>query len=144
MPSLPIHWVLARAYCHATEDERRVGEALSTAVSGGTASQQRLAGQFGNPVLVVSRRLELSEDLRATWQRWADAKLPEDLFPDLDARVDDEGVLHFRLDKQEAAEGRLRLQRGADAIDVQVKLKAYPAKSEEIHRVARALVSEAV
>lgn len=144
MPSLPIRWILARAFCQATEDEDRVGQALSAAVSGGTAAEERLEGQFGNVVLVVSRRLERSEDLRSTWGRWAEANLPRDLLRDLDARLDDDGVLHLRLDKQEAAQGRLQLHRDADAIDVQVKLKAYPAKREEIRRVARVLVSEAV
>ncbi len=144
MPSLPIHWIVARAYCQATEDEGLVAEALSTAVSGGTRSDERVEGQFGNAVLVLSRRVEHAEDLRATWDRWAEAKLPRDLLRELDSRVDDDGVLHFRLDKQEAAQGQLRLRREADAIDVKVKLKAYPAKPEEIRRVARALVSEAV
>lgn len=144
MASLPIHWIVARAYCQATEDEARVGGALSAAVSGGAASQERLDGQFGNPVLVVSRRLERAADLRTTWARWVEAKLAPELLRDLELRVDDDGVLHFRLDKQQAAEGHLLLQRGADAIDVQVKIKAYPANPAEIRRVARALVMEAV
>ncbi len=140
MPSLPIRWILARAYCQATEDETRVAEALKVAVSGGEAAQGRFTGQVGNPVLLLSRRLEHADDLRTTWARWAAAHLPEDLLRDLDGRLDDDGVLHFRLDKQEAAQGRLALHREGDAVDVQVKLKAYPAKPEEIHRVARALL----
>lgn len=143
MPSLPIHWIVARAYCQATEDEGLVAEAVSAAVSGGTASEERVEGQFGNSVAVLSRRVEHAAELRATWDRWTEAKLPRDLLRDLDGRVDDDGVLHFRLDKQEAAQGQIRLRREADAIDVKVKLKAYPAKPEEIRRVARVLVSEA-
>lgn len=144
MASLPIHWVLARAYGQATEDETRVTAALDAAVSGGAASRTRLTGQFGNPVLVLTRRLESAEDLRATWRRWTEAGIVEGLATDLEARLDDDGVLHFRLDKQQASEGRLVLRRDEDAIDIQVKMKAYPAKPEEIRRVARALVLEAV
>ncbi len=142
MPSLPIRWILARAYCQATEDERRVTEALEAAVAGGEATHDQLTGQFGNPVLVLSRRLERADDIRDTWARWVSAHLREDLLRDLDSRLDD-GILHLRLDKQEAAQGRLALHRDADAIDVQVKLKAYPARPEEIRRVARALLEEA-
>ncbi len=144
MPSLPIHWIVARAYCQATEDEGLVAEALSAAVSGGTPSDERIEGQFGNSVVVLSRRIEHAADLRATWDRWTHANLPREVLRDLDGRVDDDGVLHFRLDKQEAAQGQLRLRREADAIDVRVKLKAYPAKPEEIRRVAQILFSEAV
>lgn len=144
MASLPIHWILARTYGQATEDEARVAAALDAAVSGGAASRDRLTGQFGNPVLVLSRRLERAEDLRATWRRWAEAGILEGLRMDLDARLDDDGVLHLRLDKQQASEGQLVLRRDADAIDIQVKVKAYPAKPEEIRRIARALVTEAV
>lgn len=144
MPSLPIHWVHARTHCQATEDASKVAAALDAAVSGGTSSREDLVGQFGNPVLVLARRVEGAADLKATWRRWADAGLPRALESDLGARLDDDGVLHFRLDKQRAAGGELVLLREGDAIDVQVKLKAYPAKPEEIRKVARVLVTEAV
>lgn len=144
MPSIPIRWIVARAFCQATEDEDRVAGALNAAVSGGVSTKNRLAGQFGNPVLVLSRRLEAAADVRLTWVRWGQAGLLQAVAADVDARVDDDGILHLRLDKQEAAEGRLSLHRDADAIDIQVKLKAYPAKPEEIHRVARNLFTEAV
>lgn len=143
MPSLPIRWILARTYCQATEDEARVDAALDAAVRGGKTSRDRRTGQFGNPVLVLSRRLDTAEDLRAAWRRWGEAGILGALVADLEARLDDEGVLHFRLDKQDAYEGRLILHRDADTIDVQVKLKAYPAKPAEIRRVARILVAEA-
>ncbi len=144
MPSLPIRWVLGRAYVQATEEEARVVAALDAALTGGETTRDALTGQFGNPVVVVTRRLEAAGDIRATWSRWARAKLPEALRPETDARIDDDGVLHFRLDKQAACAGRLELRREADALDIQVKLKAYPAKPEEIRRVAESLLKEAV
>ena len=143
MPSLPIRWVHARTHAQATEDEAKVVAALDTVVVGGTASREVLVGQHGNPVVILARRLETATDLRSTWRRWADAGIAEALRPELDARLDDEGVLHFRLDKQRAAGGELVLLRAGDAIDVQVKLKAYPAKTEEIRKVAHRLVTEA-
>ncbi len=144
MASLPIRWILVRAYCQATEDETRVRAALYAVASGGAPSRDALTGQFGNPVLVLSLRLERAEDLRATWRRWAEAGILSGLAADLDARVDEDAVLHFRLDKQRASEGTIALRGDADTIDVQVKVKAYPAKRDEIRRVARALVGEAV
>jgi len=58
--------------------------------------------------------------------------------------VDEEGILHFRLDKQAAFEERLALAKDADAIDVRLKLIAYPAKAEEAKRIARSIVQGAV
>ncbi len=144
MASLPIRWILARTYCQATEDEPRVEAALDVALPGGTTSKDRLAGEFGNPVVVLSRRLEKAEDVRAAWRRWEEAGILAGMRADLEGRVDADAILHFRLDKQEAAEGRISLLRDGDAIDVQVKVKSYPAKPEEIRKVARALVTGAV
>jgi len=143
MASLPIHWIVARAYAQATEEEERVVQALEAAVSGGVGSRDTLEGQFGNPVVVLRRRIERSEDLRSTWERWRGAGLLATLKDDLEERLDDDGVLHFRVDKQSAFGGTLAPARGADPIDIQVKLKAYPAKAEEVRRVARALLAEA-
>lgn len=144
MPSFPIHWIFARTYCQATEEEARVEAAMDAAVPGGDSAKARLTGQFGNPVVVISRKLERAEGLREAWRRWGDAGVLRTISPDLDARLDDDGIFHFRLDKQEAAVGRLSVLRDGDAIDVQVKVKAYPAKPEEIRRVAQALFAEAI
>ena len=143
MASLPIRWILARTHCQATEEESRVVQALNAAVSGGRAERQTVEGQYGNPVIILSRRLEASADLRATSQRWFDAGIIAALGPTAESRVDDDAILHFRLNKQKACQGTLSLAGEADTIDVQVKLTAYPAKLEEIRRVARSLVSEA-
>lgn len=143
MASLPIRWIAARTFCQVTEEEDRVAAALDAAVSGGAAGRETLQGQFGNPVVVLMRRLERAEDLRATWARWREAGLLDVLREDLEARIDADGILHFRLDKQSAFAGTLTPARGADPVDIQVKLKAYPASPPEIRRVARSLVEEA-
>ncbi len=144
MVSLPVRWILARVYIQGTEDEERVAHALDTAVPGGATSRIQMEGQFGNPVLVLTRRLDAAEDVRAAWARWLDANLLRALPGELPARLDQDGVLHFRIDKQSAFGGALVPAAGTDSIDIQVKLKAYPAKREEILRVARSLIAGAV
>jgi len=143
MASLPIHWILARTFCQATEEESRVAQALDAAVSAGDLARQTVEGQHGNPVVILSRRVEGAADLRTTWQRWSKSGLVAALRQDVESRVDDDAILHLRIDKQKAFQGMLSPAGEADTIDVQVKLKAYPAKPEEIRRVARRLVSEA-
>lgn len=142
MASLPIWWIVARTHCQATEDEENVARALEAAVSGGSATRDAVEGQFGNTVVVLMRRVERADDIRATWERWREAHLLATLRSDLEARLDADGVLHFRVDKQSAFGGTLAPGRGRDVIDIQVKLRAYPAKPEEIRKVARALLAE--
>ncbi len=143
MTSLPIHWIRARVYGHATEDEERVMRALETACPGGVDRREVLEGQYGNPILQVARRLEDRGGIRKAWQAWRAAGLVAAVRPDLDARTDEEGVLHFRIDKQQACGGVLALAHDEDSIDIQVKLETYPTRPEEIRRVAAALVAEA-
>jgi hypothetical protein len=143
MAELPIRWIRARTYCHATEDEERVNRALSAAVAGGRGSRQVLQGQFGNAVVLLAREIDHAAEFRETWSQWSTAGLPAALLPAVEDRVDANGILHFRLDKQKAYQGILVLSLGGDPIDVQVKLKAFPANPAEIRRVAHMLLTEA-
>ena len=142
MASLPIWWIAARTYCQATEAEDRVARALDAVAAAGIETRDRVEGQFGNPVVVLIRRIEGGDAIRETWKRWQEAGLLHALGGSLDGRLDEEGVLHFRIDKEAAFAGRLLSAGDADAIDIQVKLKAYPANPEEILRVARSLFPE--
>ncbi len=142
MADPPLRWVEARAYCHATEEEDRVAAALANACPGGVPSRETLEGEHGNPIVHLRWRVDDGKALAGVWGKWKEAGLPAGLRPRLDARLDEDGTLHLRLDKQKAYEGVLALAIEGDTIDVRVKLKAYPAKPQEIRRVARALLEE--
>ncbi len=144
MAKLPIHWIEVRTYSHATEDEARVSAALAFALPEGELVREVLEGHFGNVLVRLTRRIEDGKSIRATWERWSTAGLPQSIESDVDARVDEEGVLHFRLDKQAAFLERWALAKDSDAIDVRLKLVAYPAKPEIARRVARSILEGAV
>jgi RNA binding exosome subunit len=144
MAKLPIHWIEARTYRHATEEETRVEAALGFALPAGESNREALEGHFGNPLVRLTRRIDDAPSIRTVWERWLTAGLRVAFTPDVDARVDEEGIFHFRLDKQEAFQGRLTLATNADAIDVRVKLMAFPAKPEVARRVARSIVDGAL
>jgi RNA binding exosome subunit len=144
MAKLPIHWIEVRTYRHATEEEARVEAALAFAAPEGESTREVLEGHFGNALVRLTRRMEDSKSIRAVWERWSAAGLWTSLRSEVDARVDEDGILHFRLDKQAAFQGTLGLAHDPDTIDVQVKLVAYPAKPEIARRVARSIVQGAV
>src|SRR5436309_1744093 len=143
MADLPIRRIEARTYCHATEHEQRVAAALVFAVPEGETSREELEGHFGNPLVRLTRRVERRPAIRAVWARWSAAGVPAAIGRDVEARVDGDGVLHFRLDKQAAYQERLELAKESDPIDVRLKLIAYPAKPAEARRVAHSILAGA-
>lgn len=144
MAKLPIHWIEVRTYSHATEDEARVDTALAFALPGTESVREVLEGHFGNVLVRLTRRIEDAKSIRAVWERWSVGGISESLQSEVDARVDEDGVLHFRLDKQAAFQERWALAQDSDAIDVRLKLVAYPAKPEIARRVARSIFEGAV
>ncbi len=143
MADLPIRRIEARTYCHATEEEERVATALLFAIHEGETSREPLEGHFGNSLVRLTRRVEKRPGIRAVWERWSAAGVPTAIAHDVEARMDQDGVLHFRLDKQAAYQERLELAKDSDPIDVRLKLIAYPAKPAEARRVAHSILAEA-
>src|SRR3989454_2654390 len=137
MADLPIRRIEARTYCHATEEEERVATALAFAVPEGVASREQLEGHFGNPLVRLTRRVEKRPAIRAVWSHWAAAGVPSAIARDIEARLDEDGVLHFRFDKQAAFRERLELAGDSDPIDIRLKLIAYPAKPADDRQSAR-------
>src|SRR5256712_13373396 len=106
MVSLPIRRIEAHTYCHATEEEERVATALAFACPEGETSREPLEGHFGNPLVRLTRRVEKAAAIRTVWERWTAAGLPSRVVEDGEARLDEDGVLHFRLDKQAGDQGK--------------------------------------
>src|SRR2546428_3641173 len=122
MSKLRIRRIEARTYCHGTEAEEGVATALLFAVPEGETSGEPLEGHFGNSLVRLTRRVEKRPGIRAVWERWSAAGVPTAIAHDVEARMDQDGVLHFRLDKQAAYQQRLELAKDSDPIDVLLKL----------------------
>src|SRR2546425_2416801 len=143
MANLPIRRIEARTYCHATEEEERTAAALAFAVPEGSTVREALEGHFRNPLVRLTRRVEKRPAIRAVWSHWAAAGVRSAIARDIEARLDEHDVLHFRLDKQAAFQERLELAHDSDPIDIRLKLIAYPAKPAEARPVAHAILPEA-
>ncbi len=145
---MDFHRVELRCLVNASEDPAKVRRALACACGlydgrfdiaapGGEEVSAMLErarlgsfaaqGQFCNPIEVLLCRVSKPRDVRMWWAtmaRDAPAVLAT-LARELDVRLDDELALHFRLDKQEAHEGRLLLGSGGDTIAVRCKPKVF-------------------
>jgi hypothetical protein len=149
MPSVPVHYVDLRAFCYATEDEKRVEQALRTFVPGPAApddadgdgteefvelDREVTEGFHGDRILVLSVRLERADQVRHALAALAAAEAFDRLLAELDDRVDDNTAFFVTLDKQAAFRGDVRLGEG---ITFRAKVEAYPARREKAVANAR-------
>lgn len=131
-----------RAYCHATEDEERVAKAIATLCPEGALQKDAFEGHHKNPIVLMTCLTERTDHVLAFWTRCGDANLVGAILEDLPERIDDEGVLHLRFDKQAAYQGRIELARHNDVVAVRAKVSAFPAKKPELIRAAREYLSK--
>jgi len=122
-----------RTYCHATEDEDRVRQALRF-VSGVKDDDIKVSmnkGYHGNEIRVLEATLRKGPKLTTFLEKMVEADIFEKLKHEISVRLDDECVLYLRFDKQKAYMGNLLLQHGEDTIQVKAKVQAFPAKPEK-------------
>jgi RNA binding exosome subunit len=140
MASVPLHYVEVRAFCYATEAENRVETALRTLLPADVALERAESeGHFGDPILVLSARVERTDETREVLAALAHPPADEydRLVAELDERVDEDCNLFVTLDKQAAYDGEVRL---GDGITLRGKVEAYPAKREAAIENARDLL----
>jgi RNA binding exosome subunit len=131
-----------RAFVHATESEEKVREILLNLLPEGTRiTSTRLRGHFGNPIITLGADLLQEGQALELWRRiYAGLSGVQNLVQELGRRMEGSS-LYLRLDKQVAAEGRIVLTEGGDAIHIRLRLGGSPSQSPE-ERI-RLLVLEA-
>ncbi|WP_435364036.1 RNA-binding protein [Haloarchaeobius sp. DYHT-AS-18] len=135
MPKVPFHYVDLRAFCYATEDEKRVEDALRYYLPEEFEVERMVnEGHHGDRIVVLSARVENADDVRHVLARVAELDDIESVIGELDDRVTDNCELFLRLDKQAAFSGETDLGGG---ITFRAKVEAYPAKKEAAVKNAR-------
>lgn len=138
MASVPFHYVDLRAFCYATEDEKRVEDALRTYLPEEFPIERaETEGYHGDRILVLSARVETADDVRHVLSRLRGSADLERVEAELDDRVTENCELFLTLDKQAAFHGDVSLGEG---ITLRAKVEAYPAKkAAAIENVREAL-----
>ncbi|ACV48506.1 MULTISPECIES: RNA-binding protein [Halomicrobium] len=140
MSSVPFHYVDLRAFAYATEDEKRVAEALQTYLPEETELERAESeGHYGDRIVVLSARVENADDIRHVLTQVAAVDDLETVLEELDDRVDANCSFFLTFDKQ-AAFGN-SVERG-DGITLRAKVEAYPAKRETAIENAQDALSE--
>lgn len=126
------HWLRLRTVAHPTEEPGRVAAALRfVAGSEVPLKDEALETHHGGTQHVLEAVLDKSRALRDVLDRvFALPGALAKLRAEVERRVDDDGVLYMRVDKQEACAGRLVLTEGEDCVQLRVKLEVHPATRE--------------
>lgn len=135
MASVPFHYVDLRAFCYATEDDKRVEGALRTFLPPEfEVMRTENTGYHGDRIVVLSARVERADEMRHVLDRLSDLDTAQQLADELGERVDDNCSLFLRVDKQAAFGGDVRL---GDGLTLRAKVEAYPATKEKAVENAR-------
>ncbi len=135
MASVPFHYVDLRTFCYATEDEKRVEQALRTFLPEEyEIERNKSEGHHGDRIVVLSARLENADDVRHALSRVSELDDFDRVLDELDDRVDDNCAFYLQFDKQAAFKGDVQLGQG---ITFRAKVEAYPAKRETAVENAR-------
>ncbi|MDB9252082.1 RNA-binding protein [Halorubrum ezzemoulense] len=139
MPKVPFHYVDLRAFSYATEDVKRVEQALYSLLPDEVELDRvENVGHHGDRIVVLSARVETADEMRHVLDRLSELEDLDRVLDELDERVDDNCALFLRLDKQAAFRDEVRLGPG---LTVRTKVEAYPAKKEKAVANARETLS---
>ncbi|MFW5963478.1 MAG: RNA-binding protein [Natronomonas sp.] len=140
MSAVPFHYVDLRAFCYATEDEKRVEAALRTFLPEDVEiEREETEGHHGDRILVLSVRLERADEVRHVLSALARLEDFQQLIDELDQRVDDNCAFFIQLDKQAAYKGDVELGTG---LMLRGKVEAYPARKEKAVETAEEALQE--
>ncbi|WP_456420454.1 RNA-binding protein [Thermococcus sp.] len=148
---LRAHHIRITTFIHATEDEDKVLEAIGTFIPEEIDDDDVLfdveetKGFFGNPIKVVNVEIKRSRAVRAFLKHFKELLSEGDkryILENLDEKVDEEGTLYIRFNKQKAYLGEVEVDEGADVIQVRIKVKAFPMRKEAVVKAVKEWLEE--
>jgi RNA binding exosome subunit len=145
------HHVRITTFIQATEDEDKVLDAIATFIPEEIDDDDvyfdvnETKGYFGNPIKVVNAEIKRSRAVRAFLKNLKELLSEEDrryILEHLDEKVDEEGTLYLRFNKQKAYLSEVELDEGADVVQVRIKVKAFPMRKEAVVKDVREWLEE--
>lgn len=118
----PVRRLDIRVFLHATENRDRVLAALRFVTGSGEYRESRAEGYHGNPIIIFETTLGSRKEIDQFWARAQEAGTFPGLEENLEERVNDDGELFIRFEKQKAVEGSLVLSTGDDVIAARARV----------------------
>ncbi|MDZ4172384.1 MAG: RNA-binding protein [Methanobacteriaceae archaeon] len=137
-----IHNISYRVFIQATENKKKVEEALNTIFSLASPEIEETEGYYNNPVTILSQKITKKREIKEFIKKLLEMDKEDiiEISHDFQRKIDDNGNFFLRFDKQEAFLGNWKVVEHGDAIHVKIKIAAYPAKKEVAIKIAREIM----
>lgn len=134
-----IHNISYRAFVYGTENQEKVKTAIKTLFPSSSPQSELTEGYYKNSVLILSDKITRKRETRDFVKILNEMPDPDRkrISHQLENKIDDNGNLFLRFDKQRAYLGDLKVVEHGDSIHVKIKIAAYPAKKEIALKLAR-------
>ena len=134
-----IHNISYRTFVYGTEDEGKVIEAINILFPTSLPEKTITEDHFDNDILILSDKISKKRVTRDIAKFLNDNLSDEDkeiIKNELNRRMDDQGNLFLRFDKQEAFDENLKLTYSGNAIHVRIKIASFPVSKENAIKVS--------
>jgi hypothetical protein len=134
-----IHNISYRAFVYGTENQEKVETGIKTLFPSSSPKSELTEGYYKNSVLILSDKITKKRETRNFVNILNELPVPDKkrISHQLENKIDDNGNLFLRFDKQRAYLGDLKVVEHGDSIHVKIKIAAYPAKKEIALKLAR-------
>ena len=143
--SVKIERITVSTVVYSTEDREKVALAISTIFPFEfEIRSSRAKGHFGNPIEYLEVEIKRKGKIRKFWNNLIELLGDQRRYivNTVENRIDDQGNLYIRIDKQRAYLGDVVLTETGDAILIKVKLVTYPSRRDRIVEFAREIVEK--
>ncbi|HSQ01850.1 MAG TPA: RNA-binding protein [Methanobacterium sp.] len=136
-----IHNISYRAFVYGTENKEKVLESIKTLFPNSSPQCEATEGYYKNPVLILSNKIDKKKEIKDFVKKLSAMNDParKRVLNRLEDKMDDNGNLFLRFDKQRAYMGDLKVVEHGDSIHLKIKIAAYPAKKKVALEIARKL-----
>jgi len=124
----PVHNIKFRTFCYSTENQDKVKQAVYNILGNVKVQVKSIEGYHGNEILVLEGKITEKQRVNEVLERLS--PVIERTMKYLERHMDDEGVLHVRLDKQKAFDNEFKPTTDGDAVVLTMKILAYPKSRE--------------
>ena len=136
-----IHNISYRAFVYGTENKEKVLESIKTLFPNSSPQCEATEGYYKNPVLILYNKVDKKRDIKDFVGKLSSMNDPNKkrILYQLEDKMDDNGNLFLRFDKQRAYKSDLKVVEHGDSIHLKIKIAAYPAKKKVALKIARKL-----
>jgi len=136
-----IHNISYRAFVYGTENKEKVLNSIKTLFPNSSPQCEATEGYYKNSVLILYNKIDKKREIKDFVEKLSTMNDParKRILNRLEDKMDDDGNLYLRFDKQRAYLSDLKVVEHGDSIHLKIKIAAYPAKKKVAIEIARKL-----